>query len=147
MVRAMTTASAPLSTPVSRARYLLIGAAAALAHALLMIPGYSEDGEFQLGEWLVMLVISLVVAAAVFTFVVPKGGAVSGLVLAVVALVSVVVFWAGLTLPLAAAAAVISWRSRVAGERSGLATAALAIAIVAELALVAIIIGDATSAD
>ena len=109
----MTTASAPLPTPVSRTRYLLIAAGAAIAQMLMMIPGYSEDGEFQVGEWLVVLLISLVVSAALFTFVVPKGSAVIALVLAIVALATAVVaFWAGLTLPFAAAAAVISWRSR-----------------------------------
>jgi hypothetical protein len=74
---AMTAASAPLPTPVSRSRYLLIGAAAAIAQMLMMVPGYNEDGDFQVGEWLIVLLISLVVAAALFTFVVPHGGAVS----------------------------------------------------------------------
>ena len=50
-------------TPVSRTRYLLIAAGAAIAQMLMMIPGYSEDGEFQIGEWLVVLLISLVVSA------------------------------------------------------------------------------------
>ncbi len=141
----MTTASALLPTPVSRTRYLLIAAVAAIAQMLMMIPGYSEDGELQVGEWLIVLLISLVVSAALFTFVVPQGGAVSALVLAIVALASVLVFWAGITLPFAAAAAVISWRSRAAGERTGMATAALAVSIVAAIGLVAIIISDAAS--
>ena len=81
----MTTASALLPTPVSRTRYLLIAAVAAIAQMLMMIPGYSEDGELQVGEWLIVLLISLVVSAALFTFVVPQGGAVSALVLAIVA--------------------------------------------------------------
>lgn len=139
----MTTASALLPTAVPRRRYLLIAAAAAIAQMLMMIPGYSEDGELQVGEWLVVLLISLVVSAALFAFVVPKGGAVSALVLAIVGLASLLVFWAGLTLPFAAAAAVISWRSRAAGERTAMATAALSVSIVSAVALVAIIIGDA----
>ena len=140
---AMTTASAPLPTPVSRSRYLLIGAAAAIAQMLMMVPGYSEDGEFQVGEWLIVLLISLVVAAALFSFVVPNGRAVSALILAVVALASVLIFWAGITLPIAAAAAVIAWREGAAGERPGMATGALALSVLAGVALVAIIIGDA----
>ena len=139
----MTTASALLPPTLTRTRYLLIAAVAAVAHMLMMIPGYSEDGELQVGEWLIVLLISLVVSTALFTFVVPKGGAVSALVLAIVGLASLLVFWAGLTLPFAAAAAVIAWRSRTSGERTGMATAALAVAIVAAVALVAIIIGDA----
>jgi hypothetical protein len=143
----MTTASASLPTPVTtRSRYLLIAAVAAIAQMLMMIPGYSEDGQFLYGEWLVVLLISLVVSASLFTFVVPKGGAISALVLAtVVAVASLVVFWAGLTMPFAAAAAVIAWRSRTSGERTGMATAALAISIVAAVALVATIVGDAVS--
>ena len=118
----MTTASALLPTPISRTRYLLIAAAAAIAQMLMMIPGYSEDGELQVGEWLIVLLISLVVSAALFTFVVPQGGAVSALVLAIVALASVLVFWAGVTLPFAAAAAVIvaltsRWRAHRHGHR------------------------------
>ena len=142
-VPVMTTASAPLPTAESRTRYLLIAAVAAVAQMLMMIPGYSEDGELQVGEWLIVLLISLVVSAALFTFVVPKGGAVSALVLAIIGLASVLVFWAGLTLPFAAAAAVIAWRSRASGEHTGMATAALALSVVAAVALVAIIIGDA----
>jgi hypothetical protein len=141
----MTTASASLPTPVTRSRYLLIAAVAAIAQMLMMIPGYSEDGQFLYGEWLVVLLISLVVSASLFTFVVPKGGAISALVLATVAVASLVVFWAGLTMPFAAAAAVIAWRSRTSGERTGMATAALAISIVAAVALVATIVGDAVS--
>jgi hypothetical protein len=91
------------------------------------------------------LVVSLVVAALVFVFVVPGGGAVTGVVLGAVALVSVVVFWAGVTLPLAAAAGLVGWRARQGGERPGLANAALALAAVAAVALVAIIIGDAAA--
>jgi hypothetical protein len=89
--------------------------------------------------------VSLVVAALVFVFVVPGGGAVTGVVLGAVALVSVVVFWAGFTLPLAVAAGLVGWRGRQGGERPGLANAALALAVVAAVALVAIIIGDAVA--
>jgi len=139
----MTTASALLPPAVSRTRYLLIAAAASVAQMLMMIPGYNEDGEFQVGEWIIVLLISLVVSVALFTFVVPKGGAVSALVLAIVGLASLLVFWAGLTLPFAAAAAVISWRSRTSAERTGMATVALALSLLTAAALAAIIIGDA----
>jgi hypothetical protein len=141
---AMTHASAA-PTSVSRSRYLLIAAVAAVTQMLLMIPGYNENGDFQVGEWLIVLLISLVVSGALFIFVVPNGGAVSALVLGVVALVSVLVFWAGLTLPLAAAAVVIAWRARAAGDRPAMATAALALSVVAAISLVAIIIGDAVA--
>jgi hypothetical protein len=69
-----------------RLRYLAVGAAASLAQMVMMIPSYSEDG-FELGSGSV-LAVSLVVAALVFVFVVPGGGAVTGVVLGAVALVS-----------------------------------------------------------
>jgi hypothetical protein len=128
---------------MSRLRYLAVGVAASLAHMLMMIPGYSENGEFEAGAWLGTLVVSLVVAALVFVFVVPRGGAVTGVVLGAIALVSVLIFWAGVTLPLAVAAGLVGWRARQGGERPGLANAALVLAVVAAVALVAIIIGDA----
>jgi hypothetical protein len=140
----LTTAELPASPPISRLRYLAVGAAASLAQMLMMIPGYSEDG-FELGSWLGVLAVSLVVAALVFVFVVPGGGAVTGVVLGAVALVSVVIFWAGFTLPLAVAAGLVGWRARQGSERPGLANAALALAVVAAVALVAIIIGDAVA--
>ena len=85
------------------------------------------------------------VAALVFVFVVPGGGAVTGVVLGAIALVSVLIFWAGVTLPLAVAAGFVGWRARQGGERPGLANAALVLAVVAAVALVAIIIGDAVA--
>jgi hypothetical protein len=129
---------------MSRLRYLAVGVAASLAHMLMMIPGYSEDG-FDVGAWLGTLVVSLVVAALVFVFVVPGGGAVTGVVLGAIALASVLIFWAGVTLPLAVAAGLVGWRARQGGERPGLATTALVLAVVAAVALVAIIIGDAVA--
>jgi hypothetical protein len=141
----MTTASPSLPATTPRLHYLAWAAAATTAHMLMMIPGYSEDGKFQTGEYLTIFAISLVVSLSVFLLVVPGGGAVTAMVLAVVALVSVLGFWAGLTLPLAAAGGLTAWRARQRDERSGLATAALALSIVAAAALVAVIVGDAAA--
>jgi hypothetical protein len=136
----------PSAAPASsRLRYLSVAVAASVIHFLIMIPGYSEDGRFQAGPWFSMLAISLIVGLALFAFLVPRAGAVAGLVLGVVALLSVLVFWTGLTLPIAAAAAVTGWRERQRGNRRGLATAAVALAAVSAVALIAIIIGDAVS--
>jgi hypothetical protein len=118
---------------------------ASVVHMLMMIPGYNEDGEFQTADFAVILAISLAVSILLFLFAVPGGGATTALVIAVVALASVLVFWAGLTLPLAAAGAVTAWRSRQSGDRPGMATAALALSALAAVALVAVIIGDATA--
>jgi hypothetical protein len=141
----MTTAMPSAAPSTSRLRYLPVAVAASVIHLLMVIPGYSEPGTFQIGEWLIVLAISIVVGLLVFAFVVPGAGAVTGLVLAVVALLTAAVFWAGLTLPLAAAAATASWNARQRGDQRGIATAALALAAVAVVALIAIIIGDVVS--
>ncbi len=143
----MTAADMPASanSPSARLRYVPIGVAASLAHMLMMIPGYSEDGALEWGPWLGVLAVSVAVAAVLFVFVVPGGGALTGVVLGAVALASVLVFWAGVTLPLAAAAGLVGWHARQRGERPGLANAALALAVVAAVALVAIIIMDAVA--
>ncbi len=141
----MNTSPAPGTVPSTRMKSLAIAVAASVAHMLMMIPGYNEDGEFDTTGYLTVFLVSLVVSALLFTFIVPQGGAVAALVLSLVALASVLIFWAGLTLPLAAAGAVTSWRARQAGDRAGMTTAALAVSVVAAVALVAIIIGDAVS--
>lgn len=130
---------------MSRSQYLTIGAAASVTQALMMIPGYNEDGDFELGAWLGTLGFAVVVALLIFSFVVPKGGATPGVVLGVVALISVLVFWAMMTLALAAAAGLVGWRARQRAESPRLANAALTLALVAAIAVIAIIVGDAAA--
>ena len=141
----MTTA-VPSATPhESRVRDLGLAVAASIVQMAMMIPGYNEDGSFQTAEWFIMLAVSLAVGLLVFYFVVPRGSTVAGLVLGVLALLSVLVFWAGVTLPLAAAAAVVGWRARQAGEDRTRATVVLALGALSAVAVVAIIIGDAVA--
>jgi hypothetical protein len=141
----MTTAMPSAAPSYSRLRYLSVAVAASVIHLLMMIPGYSEGGKFDAGAWFAVLAVSLVVGLLVFAFLVPRAGAVTSLVIGVVALLSVLVFWAGLTLPIAAAAAVAGWRERQRGERRAIATAAVVLAAVSAVALIAIIIGDAVA--
>ncbi len=138
----MTTAM-PTLTGQSRMRLLPIAAGASVVHLLMMIPGYHDNGEFQTGAWLAVLGFSLLVSVGLFLFVVPGRGAVTAAVLGVLALLSAVVFWAGLTMPLAAAAGATGWTA-FQERRSGPAVAGLALAALSVVALVAIIIGDAT---
>ena len=141
----MTTA-VPSATPhESRIRDLGLAVAASVVQMAMMIPGYNEDGSFQTAEWFIMLAVSLAVGLLIFAFVVPRGGTVTGLVLGVLALLSVLVFWAGVTLPLAAAAAVVERRARQAGEDRTRATVVLAHSALSAVPLVAIIIGDAVA--
>jgi hypothetical protein len=143
--RTMTAEPAPAAASAGRNQLLGIAAAASILHMLMMIPGYNEDGDFDAAAWVVVLIISLVVSCALFLLVVPRANPVAALALSLVALVSVLVFWAGLTLPLAAAGGFTAWQARAGGNRSGLVMAALAISVVAAVAVVGIIIGDAAS--
>jgi hypothetical protein len=127
-----------------RMRYLPWGLGASLVQAAIMFSGYHEDGKFQATEWFVMLAISLVMAALVFTLVVPRGGATTGLVLGIVACVTVLAFWAMLSLPLAAAALVVGNRARASGDaKAGMAKAAVGLGALAVVATIAVTIGDA----
>jgi hypothetical protein len=130
------------SHPVSRTHLLPIAVAASVVQMAMMIPGYNEGGDFQVGPWLSVLAFSLVVGGLVFAFVVPTGRPLLGAVVGGIALASVLVFWAGVTLPLAAAAATMGWQARE-GEERALAWTAVGMAAVSTVALVAIIIGDA----
>ena len=97
------TTSIPSALPgLMHLRYLSVPVAASVIHLLIMTLGYGEDGRFQAGLWFFTLAISLVVGLALFAFVVPRAGAVTSLVIGVVALPSVIVFRAGLTLPIGA---------------------------------------------
>ena len=130
---------------LTRSRAVIVAIASSAIQMLMLVPGYGEDGSFQLGEWLVVLAISLVLSVVLFLFVVPRGRVTAGIVLGALALASLVAFWAGITLPLAAASAAVGWRLRRAGNTAAGPVVVLALAAVAALALVAITIGDAVA--
>ncbi|MEO5709965.1 MAG: hypothetical protein ABIQ59_09085 [Nocardioidaceae bacterium] len=117
--------------------------AASVAQMLLMIPGYSDTGDLQVAEYAVVFAISLAVAIALFSLVVPRGGAVTATVLGGIAIVTVVAFWLGVTLPIAAAAVLVGVRERTAGKRVGMATAGAVLGVISAVLTVAIIISDA----
>lgn len=130
---------------LTRSRAVIVAIASSAIQMLMLVPGYREDGSFQLGEWLVVLAISLVLSVVLFLFVVPRGHVTAGIVLGALALASLVAFWAGITLPLAAASAAVGWRLRRDGNTAAGPVVVLALAAVAALALVAITIGDAVA--
>ena len=130
---------------LTRSRTVMVAIAISAIQMLLLVPGYSEDGSFQVGEWLVVLAISLVLSVALFLFAVPRGGVIAGIVLGALAVLSVLVFWAGITLPLAAASAAVGWRLRRAGNTAAGPLVVLALAVLATVAFVAIVITDAVA--
>ncbi len=139
----MTTSTSPDISRSARNRNLGIGVAASVLHMLMLTQGYFEDDEFLVDEYLMIWAVSLAVAVLVFLSVVPKGGGVTALVLGVLAILTNAVFWAGVALPLAAAAVVVGLRERTGGARAGLATAGAALGALAAVLLVAAIISDA----
>ena len=133
----------PRSVPATP-MLVVIGLAASLIHALAMIPGYDEDGDFDLGAWGVMFGVSIVVALIVFLVVVPRTRSRAALVLALLGLLTCAVFWAMISLPLSAGALVLALRESRAG-RNALATTVLIIGALAVVALGVIIISDAVA--
>jgi len=113
-------------------------AAFVISAALAAWGSYSGDDAHATRQYLVVLVIILVAIAIVFGFVLPRAvgsanAARTALILSVLGLLTVAVFWAGLTPVLAIGGIVLA---RTAGT-SGLARAALivgALALVADLA-------------
>jgi hypothetical protein len=132
----------PMTDTFGRLHYLPIGLAASVMHALMMIPGYREDGSFDTGPWVTMAVLSLVLATLIFTLVVPGGGASSAVVLGVFALLGTVAFWTMFSFPLSAAAGLVGMRARTRSDNRRMATVAVVMAVVAVVATVAITIGD-----
>jgi hypothetical protein len=122
---------------------------AAVAIAMAAILGawgsFGDNGDFS-DYWPVLVIIG-VVAAIVFGLVVPRGlsgawpTARTGLILSVLGLLTVIAFWSGAPPIFAFAGILLGYVARQRGE-SGLATAAVAIGVLALVADIAIYIGD-----
>lgn len=137
-------ASSPTHRSPAGMRLLPLGFAASLLHALMLVPGYSQDDGFEPGEWGGMLAVSLVVAGIVFLAVVPRGGPRTAVVLGALALLAgVVAFWAALAFPLAAAAIAVGRRTGPDGQRPRAASVGLGLGALAVVATVGITIWDA----
>ena len=141
-MHAAASSSAPSST---RTRHLATAVAASVLQAVVMIPSYAAGEEFRVGEFAAVLGFSLVVSIALFLFLVPNGGAVTAVVLGALALAGVLVFWALISFPLAAAAATVAVRQRARPEQRTLATVGLVLAVLAVLGVVAAVLTDGVS--
>jgi hypothetical protein len=129
-----------------RLHYLPIGIGAAVLQALMMIPGYNQDGEFDTA-WFGMLAVALVLAIGVFALAVPHGGGTTAVVLGVLAVLGCVAFWAMLSFPLAAGAAIVGMRARQTVAEHTRGTVGVALAAFAVVATVAITIADMIAGD
>ena len=115
----------------------IAAASVALAIVLLAIGAYSGDDD-DTGYFLVASGIAIAVAFVLFWVIVPRitRPGLGGLIIGILAVVSLVVFWLGLPSPLAGAAAVLGLAARESGSEAGKGTAALALAAIAVVAAV-----------
>ena len=128
-------------------------AAVAVAVVMAAIGTYAEgngSSNHSTGDFLVVCAIIAVGAAVVFGWIVPKmldrtSQGTPALVLAVLGLLTVVVFWSGLPPIFAAGGGLLAWAGRDAVQGRGLCRAALVIAVLAVIADVAVLIGDTTN--
>lgn len=130
-----TRSTAPSRTP------LLAAVALAVAAVLNALGSFGGEGDHSWGDFLFVLVLSAVATALVFGLVVRTATADSGgrraLVLGVLAALSVAVFWAGVTVPLAVGALACALVARDGGRAGG---AAVAGSVLAALALVSAVV-------
>ena len=115
----------------------IAAASVALAIVLLAIGAYSGDDD-DTGYFLVASGIAICVAFVLFWGIVPRitRPGLGGLIIGIVAVVSLAVFWLGLPSPLAGAAAVLGLAARESGSEAGKGNAALALAAIAVVAAV-----------
>ncbi len=126
------------------------GAAVALAAVLAAVGTFAEHADNAAREFLVVLVVIALAAAAVFGWIVPRALAKGGsgrvaITLSLLGLATVAVFWSGLPLVLAAGGAVLGWAGRSGARGATLARGAVAIAVLALVADVVVFVGDAAS--
>jgi hypothetical protein len=124
-------------------------AAVAIAVVLSAIGTYADPSESEQGtrEFLIVCAIIAIGAVAVFGWVVPKmlertSPGTPAIVLAVLGLLSVVLFWTGLPPILAVGGGLLGWSGRNAARGAGRCRAALVIAMLTVIADVAITLSD-----
>jgi hypothetical protein len=115
----------------------IAAASVALAIVLLAIGAYSGSDD-DTGYFLVASAIAIAVAVVLFWGIVPRitRPGLGGLIIGILAVVSLAVFWLGLPSPLAGAATVLGLDARESGSEAGKANAGLALAAIAVVAAV-----------
>jgi hypothetical protein len=119
----------------------IAAASLVLAIVLLAIGAYKGDDD-DTGYFLIASLIAIVTAAVLYWGVLPRIGrpGMGALVIAILAVVSIVVFWLGFPTVLAGGAIVLALVARRDGAEPGKASAALALAALAVIAHVVVAI-------
>ena len=132
----------PAILPIAAGTFLATGAFTSLG----TVASAQSGNEHGWGEFLVVCGIGLVATAVVFGLVVPRtrngsraGGV--GLTLGIIAVPSVLAFWAGITPALAVGAVLLGLAARREG-RAGMGSAAVALGLLAGAGYVAIYVSD-----
>jgi hypothetical protein len=121
--------------------------AIALATVLAAVGTWAGGDEHGAKEFLVVCAIIAVAAAVVFGWVVPRGlqreaAGATALTLSILGLITVFVFWSGLTPILAGGGALLGWAGRDAARGRGMSRAAIGIGALALLGYLAIYASD-----
>ncbi len=134
--------------PETRMPRLLVPAALAAAIAAALAAwGTFGESDPDSAEYLIVVGIIAVATAVVFGWVVPRGfrSKASGrtaLALAVLGVLTIAVFWSGLTPVLAVGGIVLGWAGRKARRGAGLSRAAIAVGLLALALDVAVYVQD-----
>lgn len=130
--------------PLDRSRIWTAAAIAFVIAAALAAWGtWGGDEDHSTGDYLIVLAVIAVSAAIVYGLVLPRWGTPrTGIILGVLAVLSIVVFWSGLPVVLGIAAIVIGLSYRGSKEGSGAATAALVLGALALVGSVVVYIID-----
>jgi hypothetical protein len=110
----------------------------ALAIVLVAIGAYSGDDDDATRYFLIASAIAIAAGVILFWVIVPRvrRPGLGGLIIGILAVLSLAVFWLGLPSPLAGAAAVLGLAARESGSETGKGNAALALAAITVVAAV-----------
>jgi hypothetical protein len=123
----------------TRQRGLFAVASAAIEAGLTAIGTFSGDNDHEWRQYLIVLGIIVVATAIIFYVIVPRIDRLGrgALILGVLAVLTIPVFWLGLPVLFAGAAALLALPARERADERAKATAALALATLAAIAAIA----------
>ena len=131
---------------LTRSNLLGAGVAAALLTAIaLAVANFADEGENGgVGPYVITLAASIVLAAALFGWAIPRidRPARAGVIAGALGVLSVAAFWTGLPYVLGPAAIVLGLAARERGESKGLASTAVALGALATAGAIAALIAD-----